>query len=850
LPRHLVERKHVLRQLDSMLDRRAGAVRAFPGAGKTVALTCWARTAPVPVRWLRLDASDNEPAQLWADLAAALHVDADIVERYLPDTGAMADALIDLVARSPDPLWLVLDDVDRVTRSALRAGLDIILEHAENLHLVLSMRRRPELRGIGHLRLIDEIVEIGNEHLRMDEAEALELVSSIASQPIDNATVASIVNLTEGWAAGIAMVASDLHLESLEAGLDRVDIAREFPSVSDYFQHQLRTAVSADHAEFLHDTAVLDTLDPEMCDAVTARDDSAHVCHALERDGAFVTRLDTSVERYRLHSLFRRTLARDLARRHPDRMKDIHRAAATWLAARGEFDRAFGHWLDAGDVDRAWATFRERNSAYLSPTARAQLSQWADVLERAADVTGANKLDLALALLLVGETERATPWIARAEAELEANAADRRPEHPDAERSLGMLALTKFLHVLASGDLVGALAAAGVAQDRLERTMPGGWWRLRGPLWQSLVHAVMGDTKTARRLVSSLVADLDEWTLSDHVTVLGVRACIALEEGALTRAAEFASEGLAAATDLADPTAPLEAHVRWAQGALALEQNRLDDAEADLERAVALGERSGFVPSYVLPGIDLAYLRYIRGDADTARSMLTRFDDLTRRWNPSPLNERTIEQWARLALLEDDTDAVALLSARLTGPRRSFLLAELHAATGDAGKIRDELARGDPRNASLRRRLIELLVNAQIANTDAGRTELVHAALTLAEPEGYVRLFADRARWIVAPLERLVADWPTSYVSDLLGAIASTPSRATPKPAAWPLSEREHDVWRHLGTRLSTREIGARLGVSHNTVKTHMRSIYRKLGVRTRKEAVARGRAGAGPVSG
>jgi LuxR family maltose regulon positive regulatory protein len=82
-------------------------------------------------------------------------------------------------------------------------------------------------------------------------------------------------------------------------------------------------------------------------------------------------------------------------------------------------------------------------------------------------------------------------------------------------------------------------------------------------------------------------------------------------------------------------------------------------------------------------------------------------------------------------------------------------------------------------------------------------------------------------------------------VSDLLGAIASIPGQLIAKPSAWPLSEREHDVWRHLGTRLSTREIAARLGLSHNTVKTHMRSIYRKLGVRSRQDAVARGRSGA-----
>lgn len=840
----------MLRQLDAMLDRQAGVVRAFPGAGKTVALTLWAREAPVPVRWLRLDASDSSPEQLWSDLAAAVEVDQQIVERYSASVEATASVFMDVLAGAPEPVWLVLDDVDTVAGTSLHAGLDILLEHAENLHLVLSVRRHPDLRGIAHLRLVDEIVEIGNEQLRMDETETFELLSSVGVPSLDSSTVASLVKQTEGWAAGIAMIASELRLASFDDRRRATEVDREFPSVHRYFVHQLRDAVSEEQYDFLRDTSVLDALEPEMCDTVRARDDSAQLCFALERAGMFVTRFDGTAEQYAMHSLLRRAMRRELNDTRPGRREALHRAAAEWSQARGRLDAAFGHWLDAGDVDRAWSAFREQHTAYLSAVTRAQLLDSADVLERAAGSTGANSLELAFALLLVGEVERAAPWLARAETELEGRAGARGAYDPHDQRARAMVGFAKFLLLVASGDLAGALGVASAARDSLERAMPGEWRQLRGPLWQALAHAAVGDTRAARRLVTSLAADIGDWTPSDRVTVPGANACIALEEGALTKALGFANEALSAATRLSAHTAVLEVHAHWARGAVSLEQNRLDDATEDLERAFALGRRSRFVGAFVLPGLDLAYLRFVRGDASAARALLTELDELTRRWNPSPLNERTIEQWARLALLEDDLAGAARLAARLTEPRRFLLLAQLHAATGDEAAARDALRHAELRSASLRDRLVEVLVNAQLASVDAARTELVHAALTLAEPEGYVRLFADRAHWIIEPLERLVSDWPTSYVSDLLGAIANTPGRGTPTPKAWPLTEREHDVWRHLGTRLSTREIGARLGISHNTVKTHMRSIYRKLGVRNRREAVARGRGGAGAVSG
>ena len=144
-----------------------------------------------------------------------------------------------------------------------------------------------------------------------------------------------------------------------------------------------------------------------------------------------------------------------------------------------------------------------------------------------------------------------------------------------------------------------------------------------------------------------------------------------------------------------------------------------------------------------------------------------------------------------------------------------------------------------------------LLVRARCAPTADERSAALRDALTLAEPDRHVRVIVDEAAWIFEPLRELVGVWPTSYVADLVTAIANEPARRPPAPTTDSLSEREVEVWRYLSTPLSTTEIADALFISRNTMKSHLRSIYRKLGVRNRQDAVARGQVRAqSPPSG
>jgi DNA-binding CsgD family transcriptional regulator len=172
--------------------------------------------------------------------------------------------------------------------------------------------------------------------------------------------------------------------------------------------------------------------------------------------------------------------------------------------------------------------------------------------------------------------------------------------------------------------------------------------------------------------------------------------------------------------------------------------------------------------------------------------------------------------------------------------RRPRLLARLHAEAGEPELALAALERVIGRGKW--ERLDGVLVRARCAPSADERAVALHDALVLGEPDGYVRVFVDESRWITEPLRELVASWPTPYVARLVTALANEPDHPAPRAGTSALTERELEVWRYLSTPLSAREIADALFISRNTLKSHLRSIYRKLGASSRHDAVVRGR--------
>ena len=325
---------------------------------------------------------------------------------------------------------------------------------------------------------------------------------------------------------------------------------------------------------------------------------------------------------------------------------------------------------------------------------------------------------------------------------------------------------------------------------------------------------------------------------TDRVAVPGVFGEIALAEGRLAEAEAFSNDALEASGKVADPEFWFTITPRYVRGVVHLERNRLDAARNDLERTCALGAKQGYVHAALLPMLALARVQYIAGEEVVAADVLQQARRRLRRRDALPLLQRVDETEALFAIQSGDLDHATALVERLHEPCRSRVLAQLRAALGDFDGVH-ALLENLP-DVSLRDRIDVLLLRAR-GEGDVEMARYVRQALSLGEEDGYVRVFVDESEWIMPTVRRLVGSWPSGYAAEIAAAIVAEPDRRASSRNLAELSDREQEVWRFLSTSLSMQEIADALYVSRNTLKSHVRSIYRKLGVSTREAAVGRG---------
>jgi LuxR family maltose regulon positive regulatory protein len=601
--------------------------------------------------------------------------------------------------------------------------------------------------------------------------------------------------------------------------------------VAEYLTHEVLDRQPRHVVHFLLETSVLDRLDADICKVVTGRDDAAAVLHEIERRALFITPSDEPPGSYRYDPLFRELLEGTLRRTDPARHRAVRFRAAVWFEGRGN-PAAFEHWLEAGEVDRAWELFHAHAVSRVFAGGRSTVARWTMLLpDRTPAIDAGRAVDLALALMYLGDTRSAESWMEHAIGVLARSGGV--PAETDAR-----LAYARFLFDFARGEYHDARVHGDRARDLLGgHQSPNRWGQLRGSLVYVRVASILGDFDAADAMYAQATREISPRGPVDRV-VLPTAACeLELRKGNLRRAEELAERALEAAAAIADRLDPITADAYFVAGAARLERNDVSGAEWRLRTAMQLGERSGFIHSWVCPALSLARVWHLLGRGGDAWKLLGEVRQHRGHAVPHVLAQRIEATSARLALLEGDVERARAHAALSDEPRRLRLMARIHA---EAGEPELALSANEHVVARGRRDRVDgLLVLARCAPADALRARALHEALRTAERDGFMRVFLDEARWITEPLRELVATWPTPYVADLVTALANEPSRSPRATGA--LTEREVEVWRYLSTPLSTREVADALFISRNTLKSHLRSIYRKLGVTTRSEAVARG---------
>ncbi|MFI7023731.1 LuxR C-terminal-related transcriptional regulator [Micromonospora sp. NPDC049900] len=903
LPRPVVLRPRLARLLDEGVASPVTLVRAPAGWGKTTLLASWRQQAVTGAdphtsapAWISVEAGDDSD-RLWSYLSAALRSvtdpGADPAATPVPDRAPRPDELEVLaaaLAARERPVVLILDDLHRVTDPAALAGLEFLLRHTGQRLRVVAAGRAGLPLAVHRLRLAGELTEIGPADLAFTTDEVADLLT-VHGVAVPAAAVERLRGRTEGWAAALRIAALGLHGQP---DPDRwiSQLGADQPEVAGYLREEVLAGLDPADRDLLRRAAVTDTVCAGLAEALTGDTDAEGRLGALAEDAGLLHPDGGRPVWYRCHPLLADLLHRELARLPAEEQRDLHGRAASWYADNSRPADALRHALVAGDWTRATDLFvtdwPELTYDRGGPSGPVPAPPPAEAVSRDPELA----LACAAQRALDGDTDAAHQHL-----RLAAGHARALPE-PRRGRFARLVAAVE----LTLARLAGDPEAVRVAVTRLLATRPEA---ARSAAASSaaaspaIAEPAVG-AATAGRLDltapdegAAVRVERPRSGTGDDADVRAVAgtasALLALDDGDLAGAASGFATARAAARSAGRPRTELVCASRWAL--LAALRGELRAAEEAARVALALPPCQGWSAQldcgYAY--LALALVAVHRDQATEAEANLTLAAPAG-----AEATAGAVAAWCRAYLRGDEGDlAVAhrlLVEARTHWSGRGGELdarlraaeADLHRARGDLPTARDlagdppaaaplavaaarvALRAGDPRAAArllpdwassvdwpLPVRLDAALLEAVLAAREgdgrrAGRT--VEQALDLAAPDGYRRPFT-RAEpglrdLLAAHLDSGTAHWP--MVSDLVRAVEVPDERgAADGPVAAldePLTERELTILRYLQSILSNVEIAAELSVSVNTVKTHVRNIYRKLDATRRRDAVRRAR--------
>lgn len=865
LRHHVVRRPRLDDQFQRVLDVPLTLVSAPPGFGKTTAVLAAIRRLAadggIASGWLSLDAHDQEPVRFWRYVLAALQRASNRDLPFATEPSQLQPAaieallveLLNALADHPAPIILVLDDFHLADQPDIHAGLSFMVEHAPpNLHLVLVTRADPPW-PLHRLRARGQLVEIRTADLRFDSPEAAAFLTSIMSLTLSQDEVTRLVQQTEGWAAGLQLAGLALQGEPLAATGDRrlalIDrLAQTNRYILDYLTEEVLLQQPPALQSFLLQTSIVNPLCGPLCDAVTGGTGSADILADLSRRNLFVVPLTPTGGAdgqgwYRYHQLFADLLQGQLLRQQPAQVPDLHRRAAAWYESQDDLEAAIDHALHAGDYARAVRLLDAGASALVMQGRIRTLEGW---LHRLPDnwrqqLTRAS-IAFAWALLIRGEYQALDPYLSQAEQSIPAD--DRR--------------LWGEFHALKAtvADTLGRADEALVhAQQAIEHAAPD------ETIIQAIAHVALGGARRTQGDVHGAAAAYEQAVplcsaANLPLPALLSRAHLGYLYGVLgrLRQAEAITRPVLESAYRRHPSA---AAALAALGDVWYEWNRLDDTASLIQQAFELTGRSGHRAVVAQLHMLRARLYRAHGDGTAAQRDLDQAAALIGEGVPAWIEPLLIAERVYLWLDQGMADAAdALLREHM--PRRELYVGHIrdvlplaHAWTAyhqgrcaDARSTLDALIAGAEaagcQGRVIEGRLLRALVNAAQGDQPAALRDLAQA-LTLAEPEGYVRLFVAGG----APAAALLASDGSGYARELLAHFSpdvrqqAADHNALPEP----LTAREQEVLRLMARGLTYQQIADELVVSINTVRHHVKGAYGKLGVDKRTPAIEKARA-------
>jgi len=674
--------------------------------------------------------------------------------------------------------------------------------------------------------------ELRDQDLYFSRTETRDLLANFGVQ-VSAAELTLLHERSEGWAAALQMAALTLRDARDPAGAIRA-IGAGGHAIAEYFVSEVLDQQPPDVAEFMLDTSVLDELTADACTAVTGRHDTAALLRRIDAAGLFLVPLDEERTSFRCHHLARRLLRAELRARNRARSQMVQLRAAEWFESTGDVRRAARGFLAARQADRALTVIQDRViTSFLHDPAPPAPPDVSMIDTSLLLDTPERLLGLALDLLLSGNTARGSEYLDLLER-------TRPAAQPDAK-----FMAAKALRFMLNGQAEEAVTTALAARDVQERPQSAGEWNALISMVLLRAYSWLEDFPAVEREAASALAAPALAEPVKLILVQGAQALAWFESGHLAEAADAAAAADKDAERLGFSQHPFALYCLRALAGLALERRDFGTAERLSERALSICERRWPALEFMAL-LDRAAIWAARGQVyealatvEAARTVLAGTGSL--------LLARADELEGLLRLSLGDLRSAAELARNLAAAPRNLLRARIALASGDHRTAQQHLqspSLGDP---GPRRALVRQLLLAAdaIGRDDPMTAGIVGGALQAAYEGGFlntvVTITPQMTSYLIEHSKELRNDaFMEQLVRAAVGVRAAQPDATrSGRVLTERLTPAEMRVLKLLPTSTYP-QIATTLFVSYSTVKTHLRSVYHKLGVATRAEAIER----------
>ncbi|OGO35482.1 MAG: hypothetical protein A2W35_21210 [Chloroflexi bacterium RBG_16_57_11] len=886
-----VSRPRLIERINNGLDKPLILISAPAGYGKTTLVSSWLHETEIPSAWILLDEQDNDPIRFLQNLIEAINKISPAIESGLksPLQGmgpAPYDALLhifynEITSRSA-PFILVLDDFHVIHSQHILDLLALLLEHMPpQMHLVLLTRTDPSL-PLSRLRARNQLAEIRAEQLRFSNKEIAIFLNEVMGLRLTANDIAAMEARTEGWIAGLQLAAlSMLNSKDIHGFVSAFTGSHYY--IMDYLMEEVLKHQPERIGLFLLKTSILTSMCASLCEAVVGMeglgpDRGQSVLEILEQKNLFVTPLDDRRQWYRYHPLFADVLNIRLEHLFPQQLPELHRRASHWYEQNSMIHEAIQYAMMAQDQAHAAQLVEQYGCSLLMSGEGFTLLKWVEAVESYAQTHPWLAILKAWALARTGYEDQVDPSLRTAERLISSLETSLQPTI-EGKIMLGSIAAARAYLSNSRGE---ADLAKNYAQGALKYLPDSNAFScsLRSVATSILGDAswMTGDLENAKQAYREAVK-ISQTAGNIYMTIIANSnlADVLMEQGALHQAARLYLEVLQVATRPDGQMLPNADRLYAGLSEISYEWNQLDDADRYVHKCIELCRQWGNSNLLAKCYIILARLERARCNLDKAQAAMHAAEQMASEARLPARQSKWVEiNAARWWLTEGDLERTAHFLqqsqvtidciTRVAAPREAttfevdhpylrgseyLLLLRLLLAQGDYEAAFSLSERLLPLATAAKRigRVIEILVLQALALQ--GKKEMAEAssvlarALSLAQPEGYVRIFLDEGDSLVkflylAKSQRL-SQGCASELQSMLGGVTRT-DQPSAQHLIEPLTARELEILRLIESGDTNQDIADRLVISIPTVKRHISNINAKLGAKNRTQAVSLGR--------